>query len=66
MIDLEKEGEKLGAEVYAKIAKDYPDLNYRDFRNLVEYVYAGIYHRVYEETYKKDKSVECWNGSRKD
>lgn len=66
MIDLQKEGEKIGAEVYERIARDYTDLDYKDFRNLVEHIYAGIFHRVYEETYKKDRGVEYWNGNTKD
>lgn len=60
-MNVEEEGEKLGKEVYAKIAKDYSPLSYAEFRLLVDHLYAGIYECVYDRTYRKDRGTEYWN-----
>ena len=61
-MDLKKEGERLGAEVYEKIRKEYSGLDYHDLITLIDNLYAGIFQRVYEETYNKKRGHEYWKG----
>ena len=61
-MDLKKEGEKIGAEVYEKIRKEYSGLDYHDLITLIDNLYAGIFQRVYEETYNKKRGHEYWKG----
>lgn len=60
-MNIEKEGEKLGKEVYERIAKDYKSLSYAEFKLLVDHLYAGIYGCAYERTYNKGRGTEYWN-----
>ena len=46
-MDLKKEGEKIGAEVYERIRKEYSGLDYHDLITLIDNLYAGIFQRVY-------------------
>jgi hypothetical protein len=62
-MDLKEEGEKIGAEVYSRLAKDYSNLSYDDLKTLIDHIYAGIYARIYEETYNKKRGKEYWNGN---
>lgn len=61
-MDLKKEGEKIGAEVYERIRKEYSGLDYHDLITLIDNLYAGIFQRVYEETYNKKRGHEYWKG----
>lgn len=61
-MDLKEEGEKLGKEVYERIARDYSELDYFDFKTLVAHLYAGIFDEVYNETYRKKRGSEYWSG----
>jgi hypothetical protein len=59
-MDLKKEGEKLGAEVYERL-RNY-DISYEDLRLLVDHLYAGIFQKIFEETYYKKRGTEYWKG----
>ena len=61
-MDLKKEGEKIGGEVYERIRKEYSGLDYHDLITLIDNLYAGIFQRVYEETYNKKRGHEYWKG----
>jgi hypothetical protein len=61
-MNLKEEGEKLGAEIYSRLVRDYSGLSYDDLKLLIENIYAGIYARIYEETYNKKRGTEYWKG----
>jgi hypothetical protein len=61
-MNLKEEGEKVGAEIYERLVKDYSDLNYDDLKTLIENMYAGIFQKIYEETYNKKRGTEYWKG----
>lgn len=61
-LNLKEEGEKLGAEVYERLKKDYSGLSYDDLKLLIENIYSGIFQKIYEETYNKKRGTEYWKG----
>lgn len=63
-MDIEKEGEKVGAEVYERLARDYSELSYDDIKLLIDHIYAGIYQKIFEQTYYKKRGTEYWKGDK--
>jgi hypothetical protein len=61
-MNLKEEGEKLGAEIYERLVKDYSGLDYHDLVMLIDNIYAGIFSKIYEQTYKKKRGNEYWKG----
>jgi hypothetical protein len=62
-LDLKEEGEKVGADIYERLKKDYSGLSYDDLKTLIDHIYAGIFQKIYEETYNKKRGTEYWNGN---
>ena len=63
-MDFEKEGLKLGAEVYKRLARDYKSLSYDDIKLLIDHIYGGIYQKIFEQTYYKKRGTEYWYGNK--
>jgi hypothetical protein len=61
-MDLKEEGEKLGAEMYQRLVKDYSELSYDDLKLLIDHIYSGIFQKIYEQTYYKKRGTEYWKG----
>jgi hypothetical protein len=61
-MDLKEEGEKVGAEVYERLVRDYSGLSYDDLKLLIDHIYSGIFQKIYEETYNKKRGTEYWKG----
>lgn len=61
-MNIEKEGEKIGAEIYERL-KNY-DLDYHDLTMLIDNIYAAVFNKIYEQTYYKKRGTEYWKGDK--
>jgi hypothetical protein len=64
-MNLKEEGEKIGAEIYDRLKKDYSGLDYHDLLMLIDNIYSGIFGKIYEQTYYKKRGNEYWKGDDK-